>query len=144
MKGFNSRLDTIQAAVLRVKLKYLDMWDEKRRKIASLYTRLFKEKKTDIVLPYEADYAKHVYHLYVVRIRERDRAMKALADKGIRTLMHYPVPIHLQEAYKDLGYKKGDFPVAERCCEEILSLPMYPELDDDAVKYVVDSLSGIL
>lgn len=144
LKGFNSRLDTLQAAVLRIKLKHLDRWNEKRRKNASLYTALFKDKKIEITLPYEADYARHVYHLYTVRVKDRTRIIEALADKGVRTLIHYPLPIHLQEAYNDLGYKKGDFPVSERCCGEILSLPMYPELGSDEINYVVEALGGAL
>ena len=143
-KGYNSRLDTLQAAILRVKLKYLDKWDENRRKNAHLYTKLFKENNIDLVLPYEADYAKHVYHLYPVRVKNRKEVMEKLAEKGIRTLIHYPIPIHLQEAYKDLGHKKGDFPVSEKCCEEILSLPMYPELSEEEIKYVVASFKEIL
>jgi dTDP-4-amino-4,6-dideoxygalactose transaminase len=144
LKGFNSRLDTLQAAILKVKLKYLDEWNKKRRENASLYTRLFKEKKIDIILPHEADYARHVYHLYPVRLKNRDKVMKGLAEKGVRTLIHYPLPVHMQEAYKELGYKKGDFPVSERCCEGILSLPMYPELGSDEIKYVAESLSEAL
>ena len=144
LKGYNSRLDTLQAAILRVKLKHLDEWDEKRRKNASLYTKLFKENKIDVVCPYEADYAKHVYHLYAVRVKNRKDVMEKLAEKGIRTLIHYPIPIHLQDAYKDLGHKKGDFPVSEKCCEEILTLPMYPELPEEEIKYVVQVLREIL
>ncbi|MFC1508547.1 DegT/DnrJ/EryC1/StrS family aminotransferase [Candidatus Omnitrophota bacterium] len=144
LKGFNSRLDTLQAAILRVKLKHLDRWNEKRRENAALYTKLFKEKNIDIILPREADYAKDVYHLYPVRVKNREKVMNTLGDKGVRTLIHYPIPIHLQEAYKELGHKKGDFPVSERCCEEILSLPMYPELKSDEIKYVVETLSEVL
>ena len=144
LRGYNSRLDTLQAAILKVKLKHLDEWDEKRRENAHIYTKLFKENKMDLVCPYEADYAKHVYHLYPVRIRNRKEVMEKLAEKGIRTLIHYPIPIHLQEAYKDLGYKKGDFPISEKCCEEILSLPMYPELSEEEIKYVVQALKEIL
>ena len=143
-KGYNSRLDTLQAAILRVKLRHLDEWDEKRRHNAHLYTKLFKENNIDLVLPYEADYAKHVYHLYPVRVKDRKSVMEKLAEKGIRTLIHYPIPIHLQEAYKDLGHKKGDFPVSEKCCEEILSLPMYPELPEEEIRYVVASFREIL
>ena len=141
LKGYNSRLDTLQAAILRVKLKHLDEWNKKRRKNAALYTRFFREKGVDAVLPYEADYARHVYHLYPVRVKHRDSVMKKLADKGVRTLIHYPIPVHLQEAYKDLGYKKGDFPVSEKCCEEILSLPMYPELSEEEIRYVANSIN---
>ncbi|MBU1932903.1 MAG: DegT/DnrJ/EryC1/StrS family aminotransferase, partial [Candidatus Omnitrophica bacterium] len=130
LKGYNSRLDTLQAAILRVKLRHLDRWDDARRKNTGLYTKLFNEKKADMVLPYEASYARHVYHLYAVRVKNRKGIMEGLAEKGIRTLIHYPIPIHMQEAYKDLGYKKGDFPISEKCCEEILTLPMYPELPE--------------
>src|SRR3989338_3182285 len=137
IKGYNSRLDTLQAAILRIKLNHLDEWNEKRRKNAGLYTELFKEKKLDIIVPYEAEYAKHVYNLYAVRVKNRKEVMEKLADKGVRTLIHYPIPIHLQECYKELGYKKGGFPVSERCCEEILSLPMYPELTEEEIRYVV-------
>jgi dTDP-4-amino-4,6-dideoxygalactose transaminase len=140
IKGYNSRLDTLQAAILRVKLRHLDEWNEKRRKNAELYTKLFKEEKISIVLPYEADYAKHVYHLYTVRIKNRNKIMEVLPEKGVHTLIHYPIPIHLQEAYRGLGYKKGDFPVAEECCEQILSLPMYPELREDEIEYVVKAI----
>ncbi|KKR29875.1 MAG: Glutamine-scyllo-inositol transaminase [Candidatus Gottesmanbacteria bacterium GW2011_GWC2_39_8] len=144
IKGYNSRLDTLQAAILRVKLKHLDEWNEKRRKNASLYTKLFKEKKVDIVLPYEADYAKHIYHQYTIRVKNRKEVMEKLADKGVRTLIHYPIPVHLQECYKELGYKRGAFPVAEKCCEEIMSLPMYPELTEEEIRYVVEQLSEII
>lgn len=144
LKGYNSRLDTLQAAILRVKLRHLDRWDDARRSNAELYTKLFKEKKTDIVLPYEASYARHVYHLYAVRVKNRKSIMEGLAEKGVRTLIHYPIPIHMQEAYKDLGYKKRDFPISEKHCEEILTLPMYPELPKEDIKYVVDSLTDLL
>jgi len=144
IKGYNSRLDTLQAAILRVKLKYLDEWNEKRIKNAGLYTKLFKEKKMDITLPYEADYAKHIYHQYTVRIKNRKSVMEKLADKGICPLIHYPIPVHLQECYKELCYKKGDFPVAEKCCEEIMSLPMYPELTEEEIRYVVDSIKTVI
>jgi len=140
LKGYNSRLDTLQAAILRVKLKHLDEWNEKRRKNARLYTRLFEEKKLDVICPYEADYARHVHHLYAIRLKDRNKIMEKLAEKGVRTLIHYPIPIHLQEAYKDLGHKKGDFPVSEKCCEEILSLPMYPELSEEEIRYVVEEM----
>lgn len=140
LKGYNSRLDTLQAAVLNVKLKYLDSWNENRRNIAALYTDLFKKYKIDAILPYEADYARHVYHLYTVRLKNRKDIMKRLIEKGIRTLIHYPIPVHLQEAYIDLGYKKGDFIVTEQCCQDIISLPMYPELKDEEIRYIVESI----
>jgi len=144
IKGYNSRLDTLQAAILRVKLKHLNEWNEKRIKNAGLYTKLFKEKKMDIILPYEADYAKHIYHQYTIRIKNRKSVMEKLVDKGICPLIHYPIPVHLQECYKELSYKKGDFPVAEKCCEEIMSLPMYPELTEEEIRYVVDSIKTVI
>jgi dTDP-4-amino-4,6-dideoxygalactose transaminase len=140
IKGYNSRLDTLQAAILRVKLKHLDEWNEKRRKNAALYTKLFKEAKLDIIIPYEELYAKHVYHQYTIRVKNRENVMEKLADKGVRTLIHYPIPVHLQECYKELGYKKGAFPIAEKCCEGIMSLPMYPELTEEEIRYVVKAL----
>ena len=142
IKGYNSRLDTLQAAVLRVKLKHLDEWNGKRIKNAALYTKLFKESKLDIILPSEADYARHIYHQYAIRVKNRKEAMEKLADKGVRTLIHYPIPVHLQECYKELKYKKGAFPVAEKCCEEIMSLPMYPELTEEEIRYVVDVINS--
>lgn len=143
-KGYNSRLDTLQASVLRVKLRHLDKWNENRRKAGNYYTELFKKSGLDISLPFEEGYAKHIYHLYVIRVKQRKALMDRLANKGIRTLIHYPIPIHLQKAYKELGYKKGDFPVSEKCCEGVLSLPMYPELSGEEIEYVVDSISEIM
>ena len=144
IKGYNSRLDTLQAAILRVKLKHLDGWNEKRRKNATLYTKLLKEAKLDIVIPCEAEYAKHIYHQYAVRVKNRKEVMEKLANEGLRMLIHYPIPIHLQECYKELSYKKGDFPIAEKCCEGIMSLPMYPELTEEEIRYVVDTFNKIL
>jgi dTDP-4-amino-4,6-dideoxygalactose transaminase len=144
IKGYNSRLDTLQAAILRVKLRHLDEWNDKRRKIAGLYTKLFKEANLNVILPYEGPYARHVYHQYTIRVKNRAEVMEKLANAGVRTLIHYPIPVHLQECYKELEYKKGDFPVAEKCCEEIMSLPMYPELTEEEIKYVVKSIAEIL
>ena len=116
LKGFNSRLDEIQAAVLRVKLKYLDGWNDKRRKLTRLYNSLLR----DIVdTPIEKDFAKHIYHLYVIRTKNRDPLQKYLKEKEIGTNIHYPIPIHEQEAYKDLGYKKREFPITENYAQEI-------------------------
>jgi len=137
--GWNARLDGIQGAVLRVKLKYLPGWNESRRKHAREYTRLLSPVD-GVIEPCEADYAKHVYHIYALRVKQRDRLMNALAAKGISCGIHYPVPIHLQEAYRFLGLTRGSFPVAERCAEEFLSLPMFPELTSEQIAYVVDTL----
>lgn len=132
--GYNSRLDEIQAAILRVKIKRLKEYTNARRSIAALYNKLLSG--TPMVLPDEANGRKHVYHLYVVRSRERDKLMQHLADAGIGTGIHYKNPVHLQEACKAYGYKKGDLPVTEGICNEITSLPIYPELTNADVEYV--------
>ena len=123
---------------MRVKLKYLDEWNEKRRKNTSIYNELLKD--LDVVTPYEEEYARHVYHLYVVRIKERDKVYKFLQEKDIACGIHYPLPLHLQRAYHHLEYKEGDFPVAEECAKEVISLPIYPELKKDQIKYVAETL----
>jgi dTDP-4-amino-4,6-dideoxygalactose transaminase len=138
VKGLNSRLDEIQAAILRVKLKHLDDWNEKRRKHAKLYARMLQE--TDIVCPLEKDYAKHVYHLYVVRSKKRDRLQLFLEKRNVTTLIHYPVPVHLQKAYQDLGLARGTLPITEQAADEILSLPIYPELTEEQIERVTDSV----
>jgi len=135
-EGYNSRLDEIQAAVLRVKLKRLDEWNKLRRKNASIYNELL-EDVDEIVTPSEAEYAKHVYHLYVIRTRRRDELQEWLKSKGIGTGLHYPIPLHLQRAYEYLGYKEGDFPVAEESAKQIVSLPMFPELTGEEIEAVV-------
>ncbi len=124
--GFNARLDEIQAAILRVKLGHLDSWSQKRRQNASFYHETLKD--AGVVLPREASYARHVYYLYVIRTKKRDELMRHLAKKGIQTLVHFPIPIHLQKAYQSLGYQRGDFPLAEMCADEVVSLPVYPEM----------------
>jgi len=139
IKGFNSRLDEIQAALLLTKLKYLDRWNNLRRRIASAYDR--KISNLAVVKPVEAPWGRHVYHLYVVRTRQRDGFKAYLEAKGVQTVIHYPVPIHLQEAYQDLGYSTGDFPVAERAAHEIVSLPIFPQLREDEIQAMVDSIN---
>jgi len=139
VKGFNSRLDTIQAAILRVKLLHLDRWNEKRRKNAKLYNDLLSSNK-DIILPEETYYSKHVYHLYVIRIPERDEILGHLKSKKISAGIHYPIPIHMQKAYTDLGYHQGEFPVTEQFASEILSLPMFPELSIEQIKTVTNTI----
>src|SRR4030066_608182 len=134
--GYNNRLDELQAAILRIKLKYLDSYNEKRREIAKKYNALLEN--TPLSLPKEADNRKHVYHLYVVRINERDELQEYLNERGISTGIHYKVPIHLQEACKQYNYKPGDIPQVEKACGEILSLPIYPELKDGDIKYITD------
>lgn len=134
LRGFNSRLDELQAGVLRIKLPHLNKWNDLRRKRAHLYSRLLKN--TPLLLPRETEKTRHVYHLYVIRSKYRSRLQEFLADRGIETLIHYPVPIHLQKAYKDLGYVKGSFPVAEKSGAEILSLPLYPEIKKEDIEKV--------
>jgi len=132
--GYNARLDEIQAAILRIKLKRLNDYNDARRSIAAAYHMLLEG--TPLRLPGEAEGVRHVYHLYVVRSKERDALLQYLTDAGIGTGIHYRNPVHLQEAYKVLGYKKGALPVTEKICEEILSLPIYPELTNADVEYV--------
>jgi dTDP-4-amino-4,6-dideoxygalactose transaminase len=141
--GYNSRLDTVQAAVLRAKLKHLDKWNTLRRKNARIYIDELKGIK-GIVLPYEADYSYHVYHIFAIRVKNRDKVINELAKKGISVLIHYPIPLHLQEVYKDLGYKKGDFSVAQKVAQEIISLPMYPHLKEKQLKFIINNLKNIL
>lgn len=136
--GFNERLDSMQAAFLRVKLKYLDKWNEKRRSNAKMYNKLLRN--SDVILPKELPNVKHVYHLYVIRTNRRDALKNYLNEKGILTVIHYPVPIHLQYVYKDLKLGHGTYPVTEKLAKEILSLPMYPELSREEIKYVTDTI----
>ncbi len=139
--AYNRRLDTIQAAILRVKLKKLDSWNESRRKAAQQYAELLKDNKS-IITPIEMEYSKHIYHLYVVRVVNRDFVQQKLSESGISTGVHYPIPIHLQPAYEYLGYKRGDFPITEKYANEILSLPMFPELTKEQIEYVVQTLNA--
>lgn len=134
IEGFNSRLDEIQSAVLRVKLKYLDEWTNKRREIATMYHQLLYN--SNVQLPCERQWAKHVYHLFVIRVNKRDALKDYLHERGVGTQIHYPIPVHLQDAYKKLGHKAGDFPISERNAEEILSLPIYPELTTEEIEVV--------
>jgi dTDP-4-amino-4,6-dideoxygalactose transaminase len=139
MVGWNCRMDGIQGAVLRIKLRHLEKANASRRANAALYNELLADVE-GIVLPVEADYASHVYHIYAIRTKERDELMKHLNDAGIGCGIHYPVPVHLQEAYKHLGHKTGDFPVAERSALEFVSLPMYPELNPEQIQTVANSV----
>ncbi len=133
--GWNARMDGIQAAVLRVKLRHLYQWNSRRRAYARIYDQLFEDLK-DIAVPKQAADRTHVYHLYVIRAANRNQIMATLGRKGIGCGIHYPVPLHLQEAYASLGLKSGAFPVAERCAEEALSLPIYPELTVEQIAMV--------
>lgn len=130
--GVNSRMDEIQAAILRVKLKHLDEQNAERRKIASRYSKLLK----NVILPLEEKDYKHAYHLFVVRHDKRDALQNLLTQNGVGTLIHYPLPVHMQPAYKHLGYNFGCLPITEEISEQIISLPIYFGLDDKAIKYV--------
>ena len=144
MEGYNGRLDSIQAGILRVKLKHLPEWTEGRRAAAARYRELFADADAKIGLPYEPEWTKPVYHLFVVRTQERDELMKYLASVGIGTAIHYPIPLHLQNAYADLGYTKGDFPVTEKVAAEIVSLPMFPQLQADQQSRVASGVVSFL
>jgi dTDP-4-amino-4,6-dideoxygalactose transaminase len=136
--GNNCRLEGIQGAVLAVKLKYLDQWNDGRRKNAELYKKYLEG--TDVKLPQEISYAKHVYHVFCIKVKDREKLIEFLSKKEIFTNIHYPIPIHLQKAYSFLGYKKGDFPVVESSMDEILSLPMFAELTEEQIKYTADCI----
>lgn len=142
IKGFNHRLDTMQAAVLRVKLRHLDDWNAARRQVAQQYDDRLAD--SPIVTPFAPDWADHIYHLYVIRTENRDALQKYLNQAGIASGLHYPIPLHLQPAYQELGYQEGDFPVTEQYAKEILSLPIYPELTSAAVDYVAHSIKAFL
>jgi dTDP-4-amino-4,6-dideoxygalactose transaminase len=139
MVGWNARMDGIQGAVLRVKLKNLDAANSQRRARAGLYNELLAGAQ-EIITPFEAPYNRHIYHVYAVRVPDRDRVLQAMADQGVSCAIHYPIPVHLQECYRSLGYHQGSFPVAERCAQKFLSLPMYPELSADQVQAVASAL----
>lgn len=137
VEGYNGRLDSIQAGILRVKLRRLGEWTASRQEAARRYRELFTGQDGRIGLPHEAEWAKHVFHLYVVRVPNREELMQQLGEAGIGTGIHYPVPLHLQEAYGYLGYGAGDFPVTERVAKEIVSLPMFPQLRGEQQERVV-------
>jgi dTDP-4-amino-4,6-dideoxygalactose transaminase len=140
-EGFNSRLDELQAAILSHKLSRLDEDNEKRRHLADIY-RWDLDNETPVKLPKEAPWARHVYHLFVIRTKEREALSAYLKSNNIGTLVHYPTPIHLQEVYQRLGYKKGAFPEAERAASEILSLPLYPTMKEEEVVAVTSAIKA--
>jgi len=140
MIGYNSRLDEIQAAILRVKLKYLDKWNDVRRKNAAHYTSVLSS--AGIKCPAEPKGLRHVYHQYTVEVPSRESVMKKLSEKGVPAFVYYPNPLHLQKAYDDLGYKKGDMPTSEKIGDMMLSIPVHPELSEDSVALIANSLSG--
>jgi dTDP-4-amino-4,6-dideoxygalactose transaminase len=141
-KGWNSRLDEIQAAILRVKLKYLDQWNGERRKKALVYKRMFEN--IEVRCPVENEQTRHVYHLFVIQTKKRNALQVFLKKKGIETLIHYPVPTHLQMVYKELGYRRGGLPVTEKVAREILSLPLFPELTSEEIREVQEQLKFFL
>jgi dTDP-4-amino-4,6-dideoxygalactose transaminase len=136
IEGYNGRLDSIQAGWLSVKLRHLAKWNESRRELAARYHELFSDAGDSLVIPREAGWSKGVFHLYVVRVADREGLQAHLAEAGVGTGIHYPIPLHLQKAYQALGYKAGDFPVTERIAEEILSLPMFPQLEQKSQEVV--------
>jgi dTDP-4-amino-4,6-dideoxygalactose transaminase len=144
VEGYNGRLDAIQAAFLRVKLKQLPKLNDQRRDRAQVYENLLTRLDGSVIAPLAASWAKAVYHLYVIRVEDRDDLMAKLAAVNIGSAIHYPIPLHLQKAYSHLGYKQGDFPVSERLSKEIMSLPMYPTLTDAQQSRVCQAVRQIL
>ena len=143
IEGYNGRLDALQAGLLTVKLRHLDDWNRRRRDCARHYDELLASMD-HVTGPFCSEWVRAVYHLYVIRVKERERIQKELANSGIGTAIHYPIPLHLQRAYRHLGFSKGDFPVAEKVASEILSLPMYPQLRLDEIRRVVRELAKSL
>jgi dTDP-4-amino-4,6-dideoxygalactose transaminase len=144
IEGYNGRLDSIQAGWLSVKLRHLARWNEARRALANRYHQLFADAEDFVVVPVEVAWTKGVYHLYVVRVQDREALQAHLAEAGIGTGIHYPIPLHLQKAYEHLGYKRGAFPVTERVAAEIVSLPMFPQLKHDQLNDVVSKVMEFL
>ncbi|MFH0763392.1 MAG: DegT/DnrJ/EryC1/StrS family aminotransferase [Candidatus Omnitrophota bacterium] len=154
IEGRNSRLDELQAAILRVKLRYLDGWNDSRRKNAALYDRLFEDlnKSGKLAVPVEKNGRRHVYNIYSIRAKGkvlseakgRDKLRESLTAKGIATAVYYPIPLHLQPVYSRLGWKKGDFPVSEKACEEVLALPVFPELREEEIGFVAQGVIDFL
>ena len=143
IEGYNGRLDAIQAGILRLKLDHLAQWNSQRREKAKTYRELLGSV-SGVMLPVEPRWARAVYHLYVIRIEDRNRLQDSLKAAGIGTGIHYPIPLHLQKAYRNLGYDPGDFPVTERVASEILSLPMYPQLSRLEQENVVEAVRECL
>lgn len=140
--GMNSRLDNLQAAVLRIKLKYLDKWLEARRETAEFYNE--KLKAAPVITPYVPDYNIHTYHQYTLRVKAgREKLMKHLIDSGIETRTYYPIPLHLQDCYKGLGYKKGSIKESEKASEEAFSIPIFPEMTQAQKEYIIEKIRGI-
>ncbi|MGZ3497447.1 MAG: DegT/DnrJ/EryC1/StrS family aminotransferase [Vulcanimicrobiaceae bacterium] len=140
--GVNSRLDEVQAAILRIKLPHLESWIDRRRAVAARYSDAFKNVGTP--LPADPSGAKHVFHQYTIRVADRDRMQAALLDAGIQTMVYYPVPLHLQQVHASLGKGEGSFPQSERAAREVISLPMFPELHEDDQARVIDAVRAAL
>jgi dTDP-4-amino-4,6-dideoxygalactose transaminase len=138
-EGYNGRLDAIQCGILRIKLQYLSEWNEKRRQNASRYAQ-YLEPLNAIITPYEPSWSKAVYHLYVIRTKKRDELQKFLSEDKISTGLHYPIPLHLQNAYKELNLPNENYPIAEKVANEILSLPIFPNQTKEQVEYVVEKI----
>ena len=150
--GWNCRMDAIQAVVLRVKLKYIDTWNEQRRERAATYERLFAEAglsraptnvdgRSSVTLPQTSEHAHHVFHQYVIRAQRRDELRAFLVQRSIATGIYYPIPLHLQPCFAFLGYGEGDLPEAERASREVLALPMFPELTESEQRWVVEAIA---
>ena len=136
--GFNTRLDAIQSAILSVKLKEIDSWNAKRREIVELYNEALQN--SDLVTPVAKDYNEHVYHMYILQSENREEVLAKLKEAGIATGVYYPVPLHLQKVYKDLGYKEGDMPVSEYLSHRTFAIPVYPELTKEQVEYIISKV----
>jgi len=137
--GFNYRMSEFQAAVLNVKMKYIEEWTDMRRENARKYEERLKDIE-GVIVPSELDGVKHVYHLYVIRAKNRDALQEYLRENDVASGLHYPFPLHLTQAYAGLGYKRGDFPVAEKLAQEILSIPMFAELSKKQIEYVCEKI----
>lgn len=143
IKGTNSRLDTLQAVILNAKLKHLDAWNQMRAQNAAYYVKLLQPLK-GVVTPITKEGRTHVFQTFALRVANRDRVVESMKAKGIGVLIHYPIPLHLQEAYAELGYKKGDFPVAESVAADVMSLPMFPHMTHEQIEAVVVALKESL
>ena len=142
LKGFNYRMEGLQGAILRVKLRHLKDWTEARRRHARRYGELLKGIP-GVGLPEELSWARHVWHVYAIRVQGREELQKALQSKGVGTAIHYPIPVHLQKAHADLGHHQGDFPNSEKVADEVLSLPMFPELTESQIQAVCSAVSEV-
>jgi dTDP-4-amino-4,6-dideoxygalactose transaminase len=139
IEGYNGRLDALQAAILRIKLRRLDEWNEGRRRAASAYADALRDV-SEVTLPVEESFARHVYHLFVIRVERRDELQQHLAKRQIGTGLHYPLPLHLQKAYEGRGWRRGQFPVTENSAERLLSLPMFPELNESQIDRITSEI----